>query len=143
MTRASIGETLASYPQELLFLRMTKQGKNCSFHCQFHIYCSIATAQEHLSIKYMHALFCIGMVWYGMHTVWEDLGFVEWWGCNTSCVQNLGHAHLIKITPILIARSYTELCPSSNKRKTSGYTTTCQDNGFLQLAQNFTMHYYN
>ena len=35
-----------------------------------------------------------------------DLGFLEWWGCNW---KNLGHAHLIKTTPILIALRYLAL----------------------------------
>ena len=28
-----------------------------------------------------------------------DLGLLQWWGCSSSA-KNLGHAHLIKTTPI-------------------------------------------
>ena len=34
-----------------------------------------------------------------------DLGLLQWWGCSSNAREFLGHAHLIKTTPILIDRT--------------------------------------
>ena len=60
-------------------------------------------------------------------TAGADLGFLEWWGCNSNAREKyLGHAHLIKTTSISITSRYLALSlPSrhSDKCKTSGFTT--------------------